>query len=102
MVSERRHPPERSRRPRDRLRRRLLSLAAGLVAVATVPATALAHTGHARGISTLPLAVFGVSVLMLLTGFYLDSRADVGDAYGLAGVFLGIAGLLAAIGLFLF
>lgn len=76
-----------------------------LAALAVFPANALAHGGHAshgtRGISMVPITVFGAGMLVLITGLYLDSRGDVADGYANAGIAIGVIGSLAAIGLFL-
>jgi hypothetical protein len=76
-----------------------------LCVLAMLPADVLAHSGHTthgtRGISTVPITVFGAGMLVLVTGLYLDSRGDVSDGYANAGIAIGVVGLLAAVGLFL-
>jgi len=60
--------------------------------------------GHPNegGVPALPLALFASGLLVLATGLYLDQRDDVEPKYADAGVFLGVGGILTAIGLFLF
>jgi hypothetical protein len=90
----------------DGLMRALFACSSVLAVLAVLPAQALAHGGHAnhgaRGISAVPITVFAAGMLVLVTGLYLDSWEDVADGYANAGIAIGILGLLAAIGLFLF
>ena len=73
--------------------------------MAIVPATALAHgpgSHGARGIALLPVTVFGAGMLVLATGLYLGTRDDTEAIYANAGIAIGVAGVLAALALFLF
>jgi hypothetical protein len=86
------------------IRKTATQLLVGLAGLAAMAGRVAAHEEHSSHESTLvlPVAIFGVSLGIVGVGLYLDVRDDVEDAYADAGVFIGVAGVLIGIGLFLF
>lgn len=86
------------------MRRAVTSLSASLVWFVLLSSAARAHEGHNDPGSSdiLPPVVFVSGLVVLGAGLYIDRREDVEALYSDIGVFVGVGGLLLAIGLFLF
>jgi hypothetical protein len=84
------------------MRRLACRLLSGLATI-ILAGTASAHRGYTQdhGNDPLPLAVLFSGLLVFGSGLYLAAREDVGRAYAVAGVGLGLAGVAAALGLYL-
>ncbi|WP_302082536.1 hypothetical protein [Salinibaculum rarum] len=66
--------------------------------------TASAHQGYTtqdHGNDPLPLVLLFSGLFIFGSGLYLAAREDVGRVYAIAGVGLGLAGVAAALGLYL-
>jgi hypothetical protein len=85
-------------------RESVIQLLVGLGSLVILSGRVAAHEEHTSHDSTpvLPVAVFGVSLVIVGVGCYIYVRDDAEDIYAYAGTFIGMAGMVSALGLYLF
>ena len=81
---------------------RLLSILVAVLAAGTASAHGgEGHTSHSNQSDPLALALLFSGLLVFGAGLYLTTQEDVDRLYAITGIGLGLAGLVAALGLYL-